>query len=160
MKLVVSLMVASLAIVACNNKPGEPEQAKAGFSYFGDTINEDGAMPTTELLTLLHDKDSIPAKVTGTITEVCQKKGCWMKMDLGNNLSMRVTFKDYGFFVPKDANGKIAVIDGYAYNDTISVEELRHYAEDGGSSKEDIEKITEPEVEYSFEANGVILKNE
>ena len=154
-----SLFCAVLVLASCNNSKPE-EKKEAGLLYFGDSITTDGATEATQLISMLEAKDSIPVKLSGKISNVCQKKGCWMKMDLGNNQSLRVTFKDYAFFVPKDAGGKEVIVEGYAYNDTISVEELKHYAEDAGSTKEEIEKITEPEVEFSFEANGVILKNE
>ncbi len=159
MKHLLSLFCAVLVLASCNNSKPE-EKKESGLLYFGDSITTDGATEATQLISLLEAKDSIPVKLSGKITNVCQKKGCWMKMDLGNNQSLRVTFKDYAFFVPKDAGGKEVIVEGYAYNDTISVEELKHYAEDAGSTKEEIEKITEPEVEFSFEANGVILKNE
>jgi hypothetical protein len=70
---------------------------------------------------------------------------------------MRVTFKDYGFFMPKDISGKSVVIDGYAYIETTSVDILRHYAEDAGKSKAEIEAIKEPLRELSYEAAGVLL---
>jgi hypothetical protein len=41
--------------------------------------------------------------------------------------------------------------------DTTTVEELKHFAEDDGKSKEEIEKITEPKIEMVFEASGVKL---
>ena len=153
------LLFTVIIVASCNNAKQE-EKKETGLLYFGDTITTDGATEATKLISLLEAKDSLPVKLSGKIINVCQKKGCWMKMELGNNQSLRVTFKDYAFFVPKDAGGKEVIVEGYAYNDTISVDELKHYAEDAGSSKEEIEKITEPEVEFSFEANGVILKNE
>jgi hypothetical protein len=157
MKKLIFAVAAAFAMFACNSNKQENKQ-EAGLMYFGDSITTDGATDASQLVTMLQAKDSLPVKVEGKVTAVCQKKGCWMKMDLGNNQTMRITFKDYGFFVPKDASGKTAIVDGYAYNDTISVDELRHYAEDAGSSKEEIEKIVNPEVEFSFEAKGVILK--
>ncbi|HEY4797831.1 MAG TPA: DUF4920 domain-containing protein, partial [Bacteroidia bacterium] len=106
----------------------------------------------------LAGKDSAPLKVEGKISAVCQKKGCWMELDLGNNQTMRVAFKDYKFFVPKDASGKTAIVDGMAHNDTLSIEDQKHYAEDAGKSKEEIAQITKPQPEISFEARGVIIK--
>jgi len=130
------------------------------YSHFGDSISPDGAIAAAQVAEQLKGKDSLALKVSGIINSVCQKKGCWMEMEIGDGKTMRVTFKDYAFFVPKDASGKVAIVEGYVYNDTISVEELRHYAEDAGQSKEEIEKITAPEVEISFEARGVIIENE
>lgn len=127
-------------------------------TYFGEKITADGAIQANQLLAQIAGKDSMQVKLEGTIEEVCQKKGCWMKLKLDNNNEMRVKFKDYAFFVPKDASGKKVIIDGWAYADSLSVEELRHYAEDAGDSKEEIEKITKPEAEYTFMARGVIIR--
>ena len=69
-----------------------------------------------------------------------------------------VRFKDYGFFVPKSgAENKRVIMQGQAKQDTISVELLRHYAEDAGKPLQEIEKITEPEYNISFLADGVII---
>ena len=82
-----------------------------------------------------------------------------MKMDMGNGQELRVSFRDYSFFVPKNLNGEMAVIEGKAYVDTINVAFLKHLAEDAGKSEEEIAKITEPEVSLNFTANGVIIKS-
>ena len=160
MKKLLVIPVLILFTFSCTNSKEEKNEtvAESNFSYFGNSINADGAIASNQLLAQLAGKDSASLKVEGIITGVCQKKGCWMEMEIGNNQTMRVTFKDYAFFVPKDASGKTAIIEGYAHNDTTSVDELRHYAEDDGQSKEEIEKITQPEVSISFEAKGVILK--
>ncbi len=81
-----------------------------------------------------------------------------MTIDMGEGKSMRVTFKDYGFFVPLNADGHVATLKGAASVDTVDVETLRHFAEDAGKSKEEIEAITEPEYELTFEATGVLIK--
>jgi hypothetical protein len=112
----------------------------------------------TELVAELESKDEFSGKVVGEIKEVCSKKGCWMTIDLPNGQSMRVTFKDYGFFVPLNSSGYPVVIEGIATKKVTDVETLRHYAEDAGKSKEEIEKITESKNEYAFEAVGVIIK--
>ncbi|MBK7110455.1 MAG: DUF4920 domain-containing protein [Bacteroidetes bacterium] len=80
-----------------------------------------------------------------------------MKLDLGNGESMRVSFKDYGFFVPKDLEGKQVIVQGVAEVKTISVDDQRHFAEDAGKTKEEIESITEPQEELVFVADGVIV---
>ncbi len=117
-----------------------------------------GAVAAEQLSIMMKGKDSMKVKLTGTIEAVCQKKGCWMDMAIGNNQTMKVRFKDYAFFVPKDASGKTVFIEGVAKTDTTSVAALKHYAEDGGKSKEEIAKITELEINIGFEANGVIIK--
>jgi Domain of unknown function (DUF4920) len=161
-KLLLPLFVLGLVYSCSNSSAADPKAdstANEAVQYFGDTITPDGAIAASEIMTKIAGKDSMAIKLEGKVIQACQKKGCWMEMDLGNDKTMRVTFKDYGFFVPKDCGGKTAVIDGFAHLDTTSVAELRHYAEDAGDSKEEIAKITEPEIELSFEARGVILRN-
>lgn len=128
------------------------------LQYFGEKITQDAAIAADQLPAQMQGKDSLKIKLKGAIVEVCQKKGCWMNLNIGNNQSMKVRFKDYAFFIPKDAAGKTVFIDGIARRDTTSVAELQHYAEDGGKTKDEIAKITAPEISISFEANGVILK--
>jgi hypothetical protein len=163
MKKLFFIPVIGIALLsACgNNKEEVKDQASmtdTTLQFFGDSINQDGAISADQLSTQMAGKDSMKVKLTGKIEEVCQKKGCWMTMNIGNDKTMQVKFKDYAFFVPKDASGKEVVIEGMAFTDTVPVAELRHYAEDGGKTKEEIEKITEPEIAITFEANGVIIK--
>ncbi len=125
---------------------------------FGEKIDKDGAVPVVQLVQKFDHSDASDMKVQGTIVEVCQAKGCWMTIDLGNNETMRVKFKDYGFFVPKDAAGKTAVMQGVAKKETISVEDLRHLAEDAGKSEAEINAIKESKEELTFVAKGVIIE--
>ena len=127
-------------------------------SYYGAKIDEKGAVPVSEMNQIMDDSQEMNMKVEGEVSEVCQVKGCWMTLKKPDGSTMRVTFKDYGFFVPKDISGKSVVISGRAYINTTSVEQLRHYAEDAKKSKEEIEKITAPKEELAFEADGVIVK--
>jgi hypothetical protein len=96
--------------------------------------------------------------VKGEIKEVCQAKGCWMTLDMGDGELLRVKFKDYAFFVPKDAAGKTAIVQGTAQKETISVDELRHLAEDAGKTENEINSITNPKEELTFVAEGVIIR--
>lgn len=156
-------LVAMVAFAACSNSgKGETQETAQGATTgsFGAKIDEAGAISMDSLQAMVKagQTDINGIKVEGKVNEVCQAKGCWMNLDKGDGSGMRVTFKDYGFFVPKDCGGKTAVVLGHAYMDTTKVEDLRHYAEDEGKSKEEIEKITEPLIELAFEAEGVIIK--
>lgn len=127
------------------------------YDSFGEKIKPNGAITTAALAQKATEKGAVEAKVSGVVESVCQVKGCWMKVKLNDGQTMRVTFKDYGFFVPKDIAGKTIVFEGNAKTKTTSVEELRHYAEDAGKSKDEIAKINEPKTELAFEANGVLV---
>ena len=101
--------------------------------------------------------DTVTTTLQGTVNEVCQAKGCWMTIATGDDQEMMVKFKDYGFFMPKDISGREVVMNGIAYYQTTSVDELRHYAEDAGKSDDEIAQITQPKQELHFLADGVQL---
>lgn len=138
------------------------EVTKDNWESFGAEITPEGAIDSEEMLKKYKELavgDSIQIKFLGSVNSVCQAKGCWMKLGLaeGDNESF-VKFKDYKFFVPMDAGGSDAIIEGYAFKKETSVDQLRHYAKDAGKSEEEIAQITEPKMEYTFIADGVLLK--
>lgn len=97
------------------------------------------------------------AKIKGEIIETCKKKGCWMNLKTDKD-TVFVRFRDYAFFVPTDSvAGKTAIIEGDLFLDTISIEMLKHYAEDGGKSQEEISLITKPKYDLNFTADGVVI---
>ena len=129
------------------------------MNFYGDTIDPNGAISPTELYIQMEGKDTMEVMMAATINETCPKKGCWMTLDMGNGEEMRVRFKDYGFFVPTEGlGGKTATVKGIAFTDTVSVDYLRHYAEDANASEEEIAAITEPEIRINFEATGVVIE--
>jgi uncharacterized protein YjcR len=161
------MLITSISIIfSCSSKNSETAKNAINDTIptaipvmnYGKTIQAEDAIEAHRILEMLDEGDSLQLKVEGAITEVCSKKGCWMNMELGNGKTMKVTFKDYGFFVPKDASGQTAIIEGVAKLETTSVETLRHYAEDAGKSKKEILAIVNPEKNIVFKAEGVILK--
>ena len=93
--------------------------------------------------------------VKGKVTDVCDKKGCWLTVETDDNEKFFVKMKDYAFFVPTALKGKKVVLEGKAESREISVDELKHYAEDAKKSPEEIEKISQPENEIRFLASGI-----
>ena len=126
--------------------------------YFGAKIDDKGAVNPVEFLKSIEGKEQMDVKLEAKIVTVCKKKGCWMDLDLENGTTMKVRFKDYEFFVPKDADGRTAIVDGFAKFEEVDVETLQHYAKDAGKSDEEIATITKAEQSYTFEASGVIIK--
>lgn len=143
---------------AKKEKKAKKNTKKNAEGHYGATITADGAINVNALAERMKDKEKLDIKISGQIAAVCQVKGCWMTTDLSNGKSMRIRFKDYAFFMPKDASGKKFIAQGTASWATTSVEQLRHYAEDAGKSAEEIAKITEPKKEIVFLAEGVILQ--
>jgi len=152
MKTTLSLLCLA-TLFAC----GSPEQKKVE-TYYGEKITSENKHAYSDLLEEVAKSGIVDAKIEGEIIETCAKKGCWMTMKADNDTLM-VRFKDYGFFVPKEGvDGKHVIVNGEAFYDTLSVELLRHYAEDAGKTEEEIMTITEPEYVLSFTANGVIIQ--
>lgn len=147
-----------VALAACSqqNKKTAEKEVVVG-TIFGDTIYNTEVKNVTELVSSMGTSEKADMKVKGKVVEVCQKKGCWITMDIGDGKMMRVTFKDYKIFLPKDISGKEVVLDGFAYNEVTSVEDQQHYAKDGGKSDAEIAAITEPKKELAFEAKGVVI---
>jgi len=128
------------------------------MDFYGNKISEADVVKYEDVKQKAFDEGSIQTQISGTILETCPKKGCWMSMATESD-TVFVRFRDYGFFVPTEgAEGKTAFIEGDLFVDTISVRMLQHYAKDAGKSKEEIAKITEPELGLSFTADGVIIK--
>lgn len=166
MKKIAFFLINVALLSACNNTTNQEEEKinsenseiTVDYQYYGDTISMDGAVEATELFAMMTESDSMNVKVKGTVNGSCKMKGCWMKMDVGDGKEMHVSFKDYGFFVPKNLDGETATIEGYAKIDTLDVDYLQHLAMDGGKSEEEIAKITEPEVTLTYVATGVIIE--
>ncbi len=124
---------------------------------FGDDIANEDVIINSKIENLYKSKEKFNISFKAKVTDVCQMKGCWMKLDIGNKNEVMVNFKDYAFFVPKDIKGKDVIVSGEAYTRTIPIEELRHYARDRGDSEKIIESIEKPKEIYSLTAKGVIL---
>ncbi len=159
-------MLLSLGPLACTSQDrsgqeSSQSEAESGGEIFGKSVEASGALPLGEFARQYSGQDSARVKLSATVAEVCQKKGCWMNLTSGEKeKEIMVRFKDYGFFVPKDIAGRKVVVEGIARRELISVEDLRHYAEDKGESEEVIEAITEPQESWTFTADGVLLLNE
>ena len=151
-----------LVILFCVTNLSAQEQinTKTNYTVYGNAkMTTEGVISGEELIKLLETQDSALVKVEGVILEVCSKKSCWMDVNLGGEETLFVRFMDYGFFMPLDAAGTTAIIEGMAKIEMQTVRWLKHKAEDAGETQEAIDDITKPIIAYSIsEATGVILK--
>ena len=157
LKKLLFILIATLCFAACKDNPPPKVSEETGFPNYGEEFSMDGAMAYADMVDKMGDTEKFPAKVKGKVSEVCLVKGCWMNITADGKEDMFVKFKDYGFFMPLDIAGKEVVMNGYAFRETTTVDELKHYAEDEGKSQEEIDAITEPVEELKFMADGVIL---
>lgn len=130
--------------------------ANQGTTY-GNSVNDEEAITLQTLFRRLSQNEKFSGRIKGKVIDVCDKKGCWMKLANESGGEIMVKFADYGFFVPKDIKGKDVVLNGVAKKEVTSVSKLQHYAQDAGKSAEDIAKITKPKEEIVFTAAGVLV---
>lgn len=133
-----------------NIKDGETNVYGARFTIIEEPITLASAIGKA-------DKSQGPYKVKAKVEKVCQKAGCWftLKSD-GIKIPIRVKMKGYAFFVPKNAMGLEAVLEGNFKKTQISQKEAQHYEDDAveGTGKP-AKKVTGPQDTYMFIANAV-----
>lgn len=156
MKNILLLAVVLFTSVVANAQP--PKVPADPGTVFGEKTTAENAITVDDMYALLKTKESKKAdvKIKGTVTTVCQMEGCWLKVKSPEG-NMMVKLKDHKFLVPVILEGKNVVIAGTAEEKVTSIEQLRHYAEDAGKSKEEIAKITQPKREVVMEAKGVLV---
>ena len=162
MKNKIALLCSALFLLSCNGNKHAVNNGKIGeYTSIGEKIGNENVISKEEMnakYAALKPGDTLNIKFKSTINDVCQNKGCWMKLDLANTKETFVKFKDYGFFMPLDSKNAEVIVNGKAFVSIESVADQKHYAEDAGKSKEEIAKIKTPKSIYSFMANGVLLK--
>ncbi|MEO8254007.1 MAG: DUF4920 domain-containing protein [Flavobacterium sp.] len=164
MKKTILSLALLVTLISCQDKNSDlktAEKTDKGYAMFGDSISVDQALTSEEMtkkFETLKEGDTINVKFASKINSVCKKKGCWMNLALANDQETFVKFKDYAFFVPKNAENQETIVSGKAFVSVESVDELKHYAKDAGKSQAAIDSIVAPKTTYSFMADGVLIK--
>lgn len=122
---------------------------------FGAPLTLKKSLPLTQAITQFKANPEGPLLVEATVDKVCQKKGCWMALK-STDSDVRVTFKDYGFFVPMSLIGKTVLVEGLISEKKLSLKETKHLVEDEGG---DPKSVTKPRTEYQMVALGVAVKD-
>lgn len=186
MKIIVTIFLIALTIMSCKEQgvedtsafakaesnPAKTTKAQATqhlaiadqelYASYGAKITTDNTLTKSEIAekyAALAEGDTALVTFEAPINAVCASKGCWMRLDIAEEEQVFVKFKDYGFFVPTNTDGGEAVVQGKAYLEEVSVDELRHMAADAGKTKAEIDAITKPERELRFMADGVLIKS-
>ncbi|HTO15704.1 MAG TPA: DUF4920 domain-containing protein [Edaphocola sp.] len=130
--------------------------AKKGQVYGADIASKN-VVNVKDFSKRLNGENPVKMQVKGTVTSVCQAKGCWAMVDLGKGVEVFVKMKDYNFFLPTDIKGKQILLSGDAFVETHSIEELRDEARKHNKSDEEVDAINKPEEELRFTAYGVTV---
>jgi hypothetical protein len=131
-----------------------PLSLAAAAGKFGAPLGDSRKVALADLV-----KDAVAysgktVRTEGVVSAVCQGSGCWMTLKSGDQ-SVRVTFKDYGFFVPMDSAGATAAMEGVFTVRTIPEATAKHYASETAGGNPDA--IKGDQKELSLVASGVEL---
>ncbi|HKY04895.1 MAG TPA: DUF4920 domain-containing protein [Blastocatellia bacterium] len=125
--------------------------------HFGAPFTDAKKVKLADALANVEKYADKTVKIEGEVKDVCQTKGCWLVVTDGTR-EMRVSFKGYSFFVPKDSAGKKVTLEGVIQKKTISEDHARHIAEES-KDKTDPDTIKGPQQTITFEATGVRIKD-
>lgn len=124
----------------------EPVEQTAETETFGSPFDE--SAPLVPLEEIASDGEAYlgrSVRVDARVSEVCQKKGCFFIAQQGQS-ALRISFKDYGFFVPTDVGGKRVALIGEVVTRKLSQDEANHYAEDLGKTDAPVKPGTVYEI--------------
>jgi len=117
---------AARASVAATVKPGT-------VLVRGEPLPKNQApLPLSSVLS--KPEDGRQVLVEGVVRRACSQMGCWMELaPPEGGAGVRVTFKDYGFFVPTDSAGAKARVQGTLKVAQLSAAQAEHLRSEGGS---------------------------
>jgi hypothetical protein len=155
-----SVMVVVLVAWGCVVASG-CSQTPDGYMTYGANIKPQRATPAADVFADPDKYDGKSVKVVGTIDEVCAKRGCWLTVREGNEI-MRARFVESGecskgFYVPRDAGGRDAILQGIVRVEEIDQDTARHYLEDADAPQSEIDKIVGPQKALSMVCTGVAI---
>lgn len=161
MKTLSILAAGALLLASCQNQPAPQEQqaSSSNKSFYGEPFEPTTILKETELPQALAGKTEAEVVFESKIIETCAKAGCWMTVESTSGYPMYVYMKDHGFAVPLNGAANLrCVVKGLAYHDTLSVEHLKHLAEDANKSQAEIDAITSPLPVLAVDATGVMIE--
>lgn len=175
------ILLAAASFTACNQsttgaaKPNdsanatETKKPKINLvpedTLYGKAFNYDEAQDVNTLLAAPEKLDTTKNYVvSGTITQVCQSKGCWFRLDDGKGGSTFIKLVGEGEddeepTIPKDSKGKSVLFYGMPSLDEVSVKAQKHFLEDAGASKAEIDAVKAPKKEWRFYSTSVVVRH-
>jgi len=108
-----------------------------------------GLKPTPLADVLARPENGKQLRLEGKVQAVCRNKGCWIELEQGTR-SIHVTFEGYSFFLPKDAAGQQAVLEGKLIVKQPTPQEIEHLEHEGAGAS--------AASRVSIEASGVELR--
>ena len=143
-----ALLAALLVAAGCESRP-KPAPAPAASAAappaaapapptqrYGAALSSSKALPIASVLQGGAAHQGKTLIVEGEVRRACTRKGCWMELaesTEANTPGCRVTFKDYGFFVPTNSGGAHAKVEGVVEVEKVAASHVKHLEEEGAT---------------------------
>ena len=142
------VVTALVASAACNSAPSPappaakatepsraaPAEGPSAHKKFGEAISSGDALALSNVLAKPDEFANRTVTVEAKVRRNCTRRGCWMELSEALDPGLpgcRVTFKDYGFFVPLDSAGSKARVQGTVEVTRVGPDEVAHLESEG-----------------------------
>jgi len=155
------ILVLSFGMMACSS-----ENAELSGDQFGQSLTLAKALPVAEVFTQAQELNGQLVRVSGTVTDLCKHKGCWMQVSDGQNV-LTVRFKDEAFIIPANAVGRSVDMEGLFIMEKVSnplgshqaCAEAGEHSGEGACESERAEKSVQKvsDKRYTMVSTGLVL---
>ena len=121
---------------------------------YGAPFTLEKTMPAKELL---QDPDKYVGqtiRIEGTVSDVCQKMGCWMVIS-EEDKHMRITTKSHKFFVAKDGAGNRCHVEGEVIARELDPARTAHFESETSKDAPMPEKQAKDNKTYEIVASSI-----
>ena len=146
--------------------PAAPVTPAKSYAKFGaeQTLSDDKAITVAQLLAAPDQYEGKYVRVSGVVTSVCPKKGCWMRVAAAGakpgaeNVFIKFPDPPEGMYIPLEAVGHETIIEGKIKNGTLSQAQARHFKQDAGAPADEIEKVVGPQKQVMLAQPAVVIE--
>jgi hypothetical protein len=129
-------------------EPAAPASSSATRQFGAPAKLEGAPLPVAQILAAPDPYLNQTVKCEGKVARVCQAAGCWLELQSpSGGDGLRVPMANHAFFIPQDAIGQLATIEGQLKRHDLPEAQKQHYQGEGM-------KATGP---LSLEATSVAL---
>ena len=144
----------------------QPVKPAKTFAKFGgeQKLSDAEAVPVSAVLAAPDQYNGKYVRLTGVVSSVCPKKGCWMRVTPqgakpgDGNVFIKFPDPPEGMYIPLEAVGHEAVIEGTIKNGQMSQAAARHFLQDAGAKQDQIEKVVGPQKQVMLGQPAVAIE--
>jgi hypothetical protein len=133
----------------------------ADYDVFGQEFDQADNLPVQQVADQPSDFLGSPVKVSGTVTEVCQARGCWMTLQVSDAQLVRIVMPrdeqdNYLYTLDKGISGRRAIVHGTLDESTLAEFEAPMHADGESEGHHAEEGDAGPELHIT--ASGVLVE--